>query len=344
MSHGKEEKARHEVIKLHREDFDVDGRMAEIHAALHQQKEEAANQGTITDCFKKGNRKRTMIAMMMFFIQNATGTGWVIGYMSYFMQLADMSASRSFDATVGISGVMLVGNMFGWFSVEWLGRRGTALYGSIMLFTTLLIIGILAVISGGNNVLVAQVVFMGVWAFSKVSCHDILARTHTDQGRSISRHSWSCCMADQRRECYIMASHSYASSVHDLQRFICKYLGPVSAIRRESRSRKLARKDRIHLRCADGIGCFFCLLLCSRDERSILYGNRRALEQGGTSSEVCEPDDCSGGSHKGRQLKGDRYRRQNQLINTNHYRGGCDNIYGLKLFRSLFPENKIAEW
>lgn len=49
--------------------------------------------------------------------------------MAYFLILGGLSAAAAFDATVGLSGLMLVGNMFGWVFVEKFGRRGTALWG-----------------------------------------------------------------------------------------------------------------------------------------------------------------------------------------------------------------------
>lgn len=164
VAHGKEEEARANIAKLHGADYDVDGRYAEVTSALAQQAESQKSQGMIKDCFSSDNWRRTMVAVMMFFIQNACGTGWVIGYMSYFMQLAGMPVEQSFNATVGICGVMLVGNISGWFLIEWLGRRGTALYGTLVLCVCLFIIGILAVVKS-SNALVVQVVLMGVWAF-----------------------------------------------------------------------------------------------------------------------------------------------------------------------------------
>lgn len=134
--------------------------------ALAYQHEQEAKQGSMSDCFKEDQWRRTLVAGMSFFIQNATGMGWVIGYMSYFMQLAGMAENKSFDATVGISAVMVVGNLCGWVLIEWLGRRGTILYGCMVLCVSLLIIGILAVVES-SGALIAQVVLMGVWAFGK---------------------------------------------------------------------------------------------------------------------------------------------------------------------------------
>jgi hypothetical protein len=81
-----------------------------------------------------------------------------------FMQLGGMSAAKSFDTTVGLSGLMVVGNLSGWFFVEKFGRRGTALYGTLVLCVTLLLIGIMACINV-NGAIWGQVVFMAVWSF-----------------------------------------------------------------------------------------------------------------------------------------------------------------------------------
>lgn len=80
------------------------------------------------------------------------------------MQLAGLPTSKAFDTTVGLSGVMAVGNISGWFLVEALGRRGTALYGCITLCVTLLLIGVLACVKTGSAIW-GQVAFMGIWSF-----------------------------------------------------------------------------------------------------------------------------------------------------------------------------------
>lgn len=91
--------------------------------------------------------------------------GLALTYLDYF-QLAGMSPAISFDTTVGLCGLMVVGNMAGWFTVDLLGRRGSALYGCMALTVTLFLIGILSVINAPGSVW-AQVVFMAVWSFGK---------------------------------------------------------------------------------------------------------------------------------------------------------------------------------
>lgn len=164
VAHGRHEKARANLVKLHDADYNIDGHMAEIHDSLARINQENESQGSMAECFDRKNWKRTLVATSTFFIQNACGNSWVIGYMSYFMQLGGMSAAKSFDTTVGLSGLMVVGNMCGWIFVEWFGRRATALWGTIVLSVVLFMIGILASVSVSGAIW-GQVACMALWSF-----------------------------------------------------------------------------------------------------------------------------------------------------------------------------------
>lgn len=82
------------------------------------------------------------------------------------MQLGGLSSNDAFSASVGVSGLMVIGNMFGWLWVEKFGRRATALWGAGILCITLFLIGILAVIKT-HGAIWGQVAFMAVWGFGK---------------------------------------------------------------------------------------------------------------------------------------------------------------------------------
>lgn len=82
------------------------------------------------------------------------------------MQLGGISAATAFDLSTLILGLMVIGNMTGWVFVEWIGRRGTALYGVAFLSIDLLLIGILACVNAQGAIL-GQVGLMAVWAFCK---------------------------------------------------------------------------------------------------------------------------------------------------------------------------------
>jgi len=82
IAHGRHDKARANLIRLHGADYDVEGHMAQIHDALARMNQDNESQGSLAECFHKKQIKRTMVATSMFFIQNACGNSWVIGYMS----------------------------------------------------------------------------------------------------------------------------------------------------------------------------------------------------------------------------------------------------------------------
>lgn len=165
ISRGEEEAAKKTLTKLHDSSFDIEGRLAEIKTALHQQAESSKTQGGFKDCFKRDSWKRTTVCLMGFVVQNFSGIGWIIGYVSYFMQLAGISPARSFDLTVAISGIQVAGNLCSWVLVEKLGRRGTMLWGASILLCSLLVIAILAVASTSQAALNAQIALMAIWGF-----------------------------------------------------------------------------------------------------------------------------------------------------------------------------------
>ncbi|KAI9147290.1 Major facilitator-type transporter ecdC [Paramyrothecium foliicola] len=164
-AHGQELKAQKTVRKLYGPSYDVDGHLADIRSSLARQNQNKQAQGSFTECFSRQEWKRTMLACSIFFIQQASGSSWVIGYMSYYFQLAGMQENTAFDTTVGLMGLMVVGSMSGWFFVDRFGGRATAFWGAIVLATALLLIGVLSQLDS-SAALWTQVVFMAIWSFS----------------------------------------------------------------------------------------------------------------------------------------------------------------------------------
>ena len=84
------------------------------------------------------------------------------------MTLGGLPTSQATDAAVGICGLMLAGNMAGWFMVEYFGRRTTAFWGTFFLTIVLLLIGIFASVTTPGAIK-AQVAFMAIWGFGRFS-------------------------------------------------------------------------------------------------------------------------------------------------------------------------------
>lgn len=131
VAKGQIEKARKNIIRLHGQEFDTDGFLATIQAGLDAEKD--GERAGFVECFQGTNLKRTLIAVSTFFVQACSGTSWVLGYMSYFMELAGMSDANAFNTSVGLTGLMLIGNVIGWFLVEKAGRRNTIVFGKSQL-------------------------------------------------------------------------------------------------------------------------------------------------------------------------------------------------------------------
>ncbi|EPE09807.1 maltose permease [Ophiostoma piceae UAMH 11346] len=165
IANGQDDKARAVIKKLHAPDYDVDGAFEQVQSAVTKDNDTGASQGTMMDCFARSELKRTLVSVCMFAIQTSSGSPWVLGYISYFMQLNGVDSDTSFRATVGITGSQVIGNLLGWYNVERFGRRGTTLYGTAALFVALLVIGIVSVIPDNPSAIWVQVGFMGVWSF-----------------------------------------------------------------------------------------------------------------------------------------------------------------------------------
>lgn len=125
---GKLDSARRSIRSLYPSTVQPDEMLLRITSNLtHSSDGEAA--GALINCFNRANRVRTTVALSVFFIQACSGVQWVLAYMGYFMQLGGMDGMQVFDASVGITGVMAVGNMVSWVLVDRLGRRGLIFSG-----------------------------------------------------------------------------------------------------------------------------------------------------------------------------------------------------------------------
>ena len=128
LARNKVEAAKKSIRKMYGAEV-VEIKVAEIQGILRDESASAEQAGSFKDCFNSANRKRTLTAISVFFVQNMSGIGWVVGYMGYFMQLSGMEGASVFDATVGVAGVMAVGNIAAWPLLEYAGRRKTIFWG-----------------------------------------------------------------------------------------------------------------------------------------------------------------------------------------------------------------------
>jgi hypothetical protein len=98
------------------------------------------------DCFQGTNLVRTIISMGVFACQHLSGIVFVLGFSTYFFELAGLSVDNAFDLGLGVTACGVVGNLISWTVINTLGRRKTFVAGMVALTTVLFLVGILDVI------------------------------------------------------------------------------------------------------------------------------------------------------------------------------------------------------
>lgn len=116
------------------------------------------------------------------------GIIFVLGFSTYFFQLAGLDTAKSFDIGVGVTACGVFGNICSWFVVNRYGRRDIFNYGMYSLTILLLLIGIMDVVPSGAakwvqsslTVFYAYVYFLTIGAMAFV----ILGETSSAQLRA----------------------------------------------------------------------------------------------------------------------------------------------------------------
>ncbi|KAL2829441.1 maltose permease [Aspergillus cavernicola] len=168
------DRARASLKTLWGTDCDVTGVLDMIQLSV----EESAGQAkaSFLDCVRGTNLLRTIISLGGFVCQHLVGIIFVLGYSTYFFELAGLATSHSFDMGVGVTACGVLGNFCSWFILNSFGRRKTFLAGMAILTALLLLIGIMDVVptaaakwvQASCTVLYAFVYFMSIGAISFV--------------------------------------------------------------------------------------------------------------------------------------------------------------------------------
>lgn len=113
--------------------------------------EKAVSDGTsYWDCFKGTDLRRTEIAAMTWFTQAWCGSSFM-GFSTYFFQNAGLDTSNAFSMSLGIYAIGAVGVFVSWWLMPRVGRRTLYVWGLIVMFAILLIIGFLGIAPEGNS-------------------------------------------------------------------------------------------------------------------------------------------------------------------------------------------------
>ncbi|KZO98721.1 maltose permease [Calocera viscosa TUFC12733] len=122
---------------------DTGARMRRIQETIVLEQNNAMK-ATYAELFRGVDRKRTIIACMAFVGQQLVGVTFVLGFSTYFFELAGFSPSNAFALGVGIMGLAIIGNLFAAWTVNGLGRRFLYVIGLFLCALCNLLIGVLS--------------------------------------------------------------------------------------------------------------------------------------------------------------------------------------------------------
>ncbi|KAK5120671.1 hypothetical protein LTR85_006029 [Meristemomyces frigidus] len=167
---GRMEEAEQALRRLASEKIDVKPTLAMMVETDRLEQELEAGT-TYFDCFSKVNLRRTEIAVGVYSIQVISGI-YLVGYATYFFELAGLPTAKAFDMSVGFLALGFVGTCLSWILLIKFGRRTIYNAGLAILVILLLIIGILDCVPGytsNTGVIWAQSSLMLIWNF----CYDL---------------------------------------------------------------------------------------------------------------------------------------------------------------------------
>lgn len=162
VRHEKIDAARTALQRLYGRNTNIETKLVAIQMTVAQ--DLAAKESKWADLVRGPNCLRTAISCGVFVCQHLVGIIFVLGFSTYFFQLAGLPTEKSFDLGVGTTACGVVGTIISWTIVNRLGRRMIFNWGMAILSTINLLIGILDVVptSGASWTQAALTV---VWAF-----------------------------------------------------------------------------------------------------------------------------------------------------------------------------------
>ncbi|EHK39945.1 hypothetical protein TRIATDRAFT_42157 [Trichoderma atroviride IMI 206040] len=143
---GKREQAKKALRKLYGASVDINAKLATLEATIAEEEASGSEQGSFVQCFKSTNLVRTAISMGVFVCQHFTGIIFVLGFSTYFFELAGLPTEKSFDLGIGVTACGLGGNILSWIIMNSFGRRRIFVSCMCILTAILFLIGIMDVV------------------------------------------------------------------------------------------------------------------------------------------------------------------------------------------------------
>jgi MFS transporter, SP family, general alpha glucoside:H+ symporter len=142
VRNGYEGRAKASLLRLTRngiKNFNADETISLMKKTNYVEKSFSAG-NSYWDCFKGVNLRRTEIACMVWMIQTLCGSP-MTGYATYFYNQAGFDTENSFDLSLGMYSLAIIGAMISWFLLPVMGRRTLYLWGTGLCFIILVVAG-----------------------------------------------------------------------------------------------------------------------------------------------------------------------------------------------------------
>ncbi|KAH7924695.1 maltose permease [Leucogyrophana mollusca] len=143
---GRTDDARKTIQRLAGPTIDANLQLRQIQETIVLE-EQYATTSRFIDCFRGSNLRRTTIAMMVFVLQQGAGVVFVLGFSTYFFELAGFADNNAFNLGVGVTAIGVVGNLLTFYTVNKFGRRFIFNWSMAACTVVLLLIGFLSISS-----------------------------------------------------------------------------------------------------------------------------------------------------------------------------------------------------
>ncbi|KAG1726395.1 maltose permease [Suillus lakei] len=141
---GEIDDARKVITRLGGPTIDADVQLQQIQYTIELEDSYAASARYI-DCFRGVNLRRTIVATMVFVLQQGAGVVFVLGFSTYFFELAGFANTNAFNLGIGVTAIGIVGNLLTFYTVNRFGRRFIFFWGMLACTTVLLLIGFISI-------------------------------------------------------------------------------------------------------------------------------------------------------------------------------------------------------
>jgi SP family general alpha glucoside:H+ symporter-like MFS transporter len=147
MRHGRSADARKSLARLTSQGtsgFSVDDSIAMMMHTNEVEKRLDTEGISYLDCFRGTNLRRTEIACMVWVAQQFSGSS-LTAYAPYFYQQAGLKVKNSFNLSIGMYAMAIIGGIIAWFLMRYIGRRTIYIWGLSVLFIVLITGGIFGI-------------------------------------------------------------------------------------------------------------------------------------------------------------------------------------------------------